>query len=104
MKPADFRTFGFTQGCPGCTFAQTNIGPKRNHSEACRKRMEEEIVKDEADTRISKAQDRQEHFMAKKVEEGKDKDKRDEDPRHGGDNEPKPLVVENPAGVNEAQN
>ena len=40
LKPADFKKYGFTQGCPGCTHAQTNIGPKRNHSEACRNRME----------------------------------------------------------------
>ena len=39
MKPADFVRHGFTQGCPGCVYAQTSIGPKQNHSEICRQRL-----------------------------------------------------------------
>ena len=51
MMPSDFTKHGFSQGCPGCTYAQNGSGPKRNHSEACRRRMEEEIGKDASDTR-----------------------------------------------------
>ena len=36
LKPADFDKHGFTQGCPGCAFAQTRLG------------------KDESDGRIAK--------------------------------------------------
>ena len=54
LKPDDFRKHGFTQGCPGCIFAKTSHGPKRNHSEACRNRMEAEIAKDPMDMRMKK--------------------------------------------------
>ena len=77
VKPADFVRHGFTQGCPGCVCARTGIGPKRNHSEICRQRLEAEIVKDLSDTRTVKAQERMDHYLAKKVAESK----RDEDPR-----------------------
>ena len=69
LRPGDFSQHGFSQGCPGCSYAQDGIGPKRNHSEACRRRMEEEIGKDESDTRADKAKERQDHFIAQQHEQ-----------------------------------
>ena len=67
LMPRDFVKYGFTQGCPGCRLAQTGIGPKRNHSEACRVRMESEIAKDALDERMGKAKDRQDHYFEQKI-------------------------------------
>ena len=93
LKPADFRKYGFTQGCPGCTHAQTNIGPKRNHSEACRHRMESEIAKNNDDERTGKVRERHDHFLAKRIEES-------DDPRHGGVEEPE-LTTAQPQDIEE---
>ena len=50
LMPSGFAKHGFTQGCPGCIYAQNGNGLKRNHSENCRKIMEEEIAKIASDT------------------------------------------------------
>ena len=71
--PSDFTKHVFSQGCPGCTYAQNGIGPKRNHSEACRRRrrrMEEQIGKIASDIRADKARERQDHSMAQQVQPG----------------------------------
>ena len=80
MKPGDFTRHGFTQGCPGCIYAQTSIGPERNHNEACRDRMESEIAKDETDKRAEKVKERQDHYVANKIQQD-DIDKGVNDPR-----------------------
>ena len=54
LMPGDLSTHGLSQGFPDCIYAQNAIGPKRNHSEDCRRRMEEEISKDASDTRAEK--------------------------------------------------
>ena len=69
LMPGDFSKHGFSQGCPGCIYAQDGIGPKRDHSEARRRRMEEDIGKDESDTRADSVQERQDHFIAQQVEQ-----------------------------------
>ena len=84
LKPDDFRKHGFTQGCPGCIFAQTSVGPKRNHSEACRNRMEAEIAKDPTDMRMTKANERIDHYMEQQLMKSDAENKREIDPRHGG--------------------
>ena len=45
LMPSDFAKHGFTQGCPGCTYAQNVIGLKRNHSEACGKEWKKTLAK-----------------------------------------------------------
>ena len=45
LRPSDFRVHGYTGGCPGCISLQTENASHRRHNEACRKRMESEIVK-----------------------------------------------------------
>jgi hypothetical protein len=78
LMPGDFSKLGFTQGCPGCTYAQNGLGSKRNHSEDCRRRLEEEIGKDSSDNRGDKVKERQDHFLAQQVEENERVDPRDE--------------------------
>ena len=96
LMPRDFVKYGYTQGCPGCTFAQTGIGPKRNHSEACRLRMESEIARDARDGRIEKARDRQDHYLEQKIQESEEP-KRVDDPRtveNGELQEPSDIEME----------
>ena len=83
--PNDYVKNGFSQGCPGCAWAQNQMGPRRGHSELCRRRLEEEIAKDDNDKRADKVKERQDHYVAQKVEEGEDA-QRDQDPRQ--DDEP----------------
>ena len=54
---------------PACVYAQQSIGPKRNRSEDCRRRMEEEIGKDNSDARADKDKERQDQFMAQQVKQ-----------------------------------
>ena len=86
LMPRDLIKYGYTQGCPGCTFAQTGIGPKRNHGEACRLSMESEIAKDARDGRMEKARDRQDHYFEQKIKESEEP-KRVDDPRTVGNGE-----------------
>ena len=52
--PGYFSKHGFSQSCPGRAYVQNGIGPKRSHNEACKRGMEEEIGKDEANTKADK--------------------------------------------------
>ena len=88
LMPKDFVKYGYAQGCPGCTFAQTGIGSKRNHSEACRSRVESEIAKDARDGRMEKARDRQDHYFEQNIKESEEP-KRVDDPRTVGSGESK---------------
>ena len=63
LMQGDFSKQGCTQGCPGCMYAH----PKRNQSEDCRKRMEEDLSKDASDTRPEKAKERQDHYIAQQI-------------------------------------
>ena len=58
------------KGCSGCIYALNGHGLKRNHSEDCRKIMEEEIGKIASDTRADKARERQDHYIAQQVQQG----------------------------------
>ena len=69
LMPGDVSKHGFTQGCPGCTYAQNGLGPKRNHTDDCRRRLDREIGKDSLDNRGEKVKERQDHFIAQQVEE-----------------------------------
>ena len=71
MRPKDFEKYGFTGGCPGCVALQSGLGHKRNHSDECRHRMEEEMLHDPEDRqRVDTATDRMDHFLAEKLAEG----------------------------------
>eukprot|EP00971_Amphidinium_carterae_P223748 4439537-Amphidinium_carterae.1 len=58
MQPRDKGGYGLTDGCPGCAAIRAG-GPARGHSEACRRRVEEEMVKGELDAaRVQRAHKR----------------------------------------------
>ena len=79
--PSDFANHGFTQRCPGCIYVQNGNGLKRNRSEDCRRKMEEEIGKIASDTRANKARERQDHYIAQQVQQGEQNEEREEDLR-----------------------
>ena len=46
LNPDDFRAHGYTAGCPGCICLQRRCEHRtRRHSEACRSRVEAELIK-----------------------------------------------------------
>ena len=51
-------------------WGQNLIGPRVNHSEACRARIEKAILEDATDDRAVKANERIDHDLAQKVEAG----------------------------------
>ena len=46
LKKEDFEVHGYTEGCKGCRWIQTGIG-QPGHDETCRKRMEDNLRKEE---------------------------------------------------------
>ena len=48
----DYRTYGYTAGCPGCMWMNGPTSVRRNHSVKCRARLEEAMMKDEDDKLI----------------------------------------------------
>ncbi len=58
LKPEDFQEFGYTVGCPGCDQLQIGGSLRRNHTDACRDRIEAELDKTEVGTdRLGRAKD-----------------------------------------------
>jgi hypothetical protein len=87
IKAKDYETHGFTDGCRGCIWFQNRLGPRLNHTEACRERIEKLIEADETDERTKKAKERLEHFLEQCVKDGDEGeaeprgDKAEQDPR-----------------------
>ena len=48
LRQDDFEAPGYTAGCPGCVWMQLHDGPRRGHTEACGKRMEDAMETTEA--------------------------------------------------------
>ena len=72
MAKQDLFDNGFTNGCPGCQ-AVINQQRAKTHSEACRKRMQEAMDKTKAGVeRKSKAADRQNEWLARKIQTEED--------------------------------
>ena len=80
-KPADFMKHGYTEGCRGCTWLQNQLGPRTNHSEACRERIEKAVINDGGDERAKKVRERIDHYTAQVVEQGDNDRARVGDPR-----------------------
>ena len=69
LAPEDFQKFGYTGGCQGCIHLQRNSPSRRNHSEACRKRIEAEVTKTaEGRARKEKESQRREDELTKELE------------------------------------
>ena len=66
-RPADFERPGYTQGCRGCAWVETKIGPTLPHTEECRQRIEEAIGADETDDRAKKVKERFDHYAVQQV-------------------------------------
>ena len=59
INPSDLMKFGYTVGCPGCEALQSGHRERRNHIEACRARIEEQVANtDRGKERLGKAKDR----------------------------------------------
>ena len=68
LKRDDFIENGFTEGCPGCKSILSG-GPVRNHTEACRKRMEGVMQKsNEGQARIKRQIDRENEHISRILE------------------------------------
>ena len=83
IKPADFEKHGHTEGCRGCEWLTNKLGPRVNHNDGCRLRMEKIIAEDETDERTRRTKERLDHYLAQQVDDG-DNDKKKEsadDPR-----------------------
>ena len=68
-KPKDYGDHGYTPGCKRCIWMQTQVGPRVNHSEACRRRIEEAIAANPDDDRTRNAKERSDHYAAQRMEE-----------------------------------
>ena len=65
---ADYRNFGYTKGCGGCK-ALAARAPHQPHSQACRKRMEEEIGKTlEGKARLERAEGKKRQYLSDAIE------------------------------------
>ena len=68
LKPADFASHGFTAGCPGCIRLQQGGGIVRNHTEACRRRIETALEESaEGRNRKTRAHDRREEQLTEEL-------------------------------------
>lgn len=47
LKAEDYAQFDYTAGCPGRHCMETRLGPRRNHSEQCRERIESALAQTE---------------------------------------------------------
>ncbi len=67
LTKEDVREFGMTAGCRGCA-AVNRGGQAVNHSEDCRKRIKEELVK-KGDSRVSREREKWEEELTEALEE-----------------------------------
>ena len=59
LNSSDFERHGFTTGCLNCEQIQVGSPTRKNHTESCRKRMEEELITtSEGQDRLERAKDR----------------------------------------------
>jgi len=69
LRRTDVEKFGPTTGCGGCRAALEGRGRRQNHTEGCRKRMEEELRKEPAGAeRVEKNKRRFEEELGREVE------------------------------------
>ena len=87
LRKRDFDEHGLTKGCPGCKAALLGR-PSQGHTEACRKRMEENL---RDDPRIAKSNKRIDDFLAKTLEkEDRKKAKKEQERTHSDAHVPQP--------------
>ena len=66
LNPEDFKQHGYTKDCPGCASLRecTMVRAQRNHTEACRSRLEEII----GDDRVRRAEARHERELDERIQ------------------------------------
>jgi len=78
------KKYGYTDGCEGCRFHRAGMqdpNARKPHSEKCRTRMREEMMKDEEDKeKIDKDDERLNRKIAEKIEKSDDKEVEKEEP------------------------
>ena len=80
----DFDAHKYTQGCPGCSWLQDRIGPRRGHSKACRERIVKLLEETEdGKQRLARARSRFDAYLRDAEVEGEDAD--DKDGKGNGD-------------------
>ena len=68
--PQDLKKYGYTVGCQGCESVELGHEQRRNHSEVCRRRIEEAMEASEADRdRLQRTKDRIDYRTAKAGED-----------------------------------
>ena len=92
IKPGDLEMRGYTDGCRGCAWLVNKLGPRVNHNDGCRMRMEKIIGDDENDERTKKVKERFDHYLAQQVDEGDVNKKSANDPRHDMPDEAKTEI------------
>ena len=75
LRREDFEKHGYSGGCPGCT-ALLRGTARQGHSEACRKRMEKELMED---PRWKRARTKIDDFVSKAIVEDEKMRKREGD-------------------------
>ena len=71
--------YGYTEGCDGCRHRQAGLEESRNHSEECRKRIEEAMEGDESGRQaLAEQHDRIGHRLAEHMERSVQGDAREE--------------------------
>ena len=84
-KEVEFRRFritpellekhGYTDNCEGCRHKKAKMKSTRPHTEECRNRIREEMMKNEEDKKaLEKEEERIAHKMAQRIEEEKEKE------------------------------
>ena len=70
LMPQDLKKYGYTVGCQGCESVELGHEQRRNHSEVCRRRIEEAMEASEADRdRLQRTKDRIDYRTAKAGED-----------------------------------
>ena len=70
ITPADLKTYGFTVVCQGCESIEMGHDQRRNHSEACRQRIDTAMKESEAgQERLQRTKDRIDFRTAQAVDE-----------------------------------
>ena len=95
IRRTDLEKYGYTKGCRKCDCIRQKIpgeGGSKAHSEECRNRIAEEMMKDErAARRIQAAQERRQ-FFERRGEQGHEARMEDEEPRMEAPAPPTPQV------------
>ena len=84
ILPRDIDKYGASKGCEGCQHRRAGMA-SRNHNDECRKRMEESIAGDSAEThRTKRARQRETEYIINQQEAEEIMGKEEAEPTVGG--------------------